>query len=149
MRNYAENSRRMEQQKEYRRRKQLKKLQRNIFLVILVMILAWYGMRIRELGIYLTEVQTTLKQIEALQQKAAENQTGSDAAKGIWRAVDRRADRGFHQQHKVSACGKADKADAGGSGAQAGRAGTVESGDRADWPKQFPLSGKYADGAGQ
>ena len=64
MRNYAENSRRMEQQKEYRRRKQLKKLQRNIFLVILVMILAWYGMRIRELGIYLTEVQTTLKQIE-------------------------------------------------------------------------------------
>ena len=33
MRNYAENSRRMEQQKEYRRRKQLKKLQRNIFLV--------------------------------------------------------------------------------------------------------------------
>ncbi len=80
MRNYAENSRRMEQQKEYRRRKQLKKLQRNIFLVILVMVLAWYGMRIRELGIYLTEVQTTLKQIEALQQKAAENQTGSDAA---------------------------------------------------------------------
>ena len=47
MRNYAENSRRMEQQKEYRRRKQLKKLQRNIFLVILVMVLAWYGMRIR------------------------------------------------------------------------------------------------------
>ena len=44
------------------------------------MVLAWYGMRIRELGIYLTEVQTTLKQIEALQQKAAENQNSSDAA---------------------------------------------------------------------
>ena len=80
MRNYAQNSRRTEQQMEYRRRKQLKKLQRNVFLVILGMILALYGMRIRELGIYLTEVQTTLKQIEALQQKAAEDWNGSDAA---------------------------------------------------------------------
>ena len=75
-----ENDREMERQMEYRRRKQLKKLQRNIFYAVLGMTLVLYGMRIRQLGVSLTKVQTTLKQIEALQQKAAENQTGSDAA---------------------------------------------------------------------
>ena len=61
-----ENDREMERQMEYRRRKQLKKLQRNIFFIILGMILALYGMRIRQLGVSLTKVQTTLKQIEVL-----------------------------------------------------------------------------------
>ena len=58
-----ENDREMERQMEYRRRKQLKKLQRNIFFIILGMILALYGIRIRQLGVSLTKVQTTLKQI--------------------------------------------------------------------------------------
>ncbi len=74
-----ENDREMERQMEYRRRKQLKKLQRNIFFIILGMILALYGIRIRQLGVSLTKVQTTLKQIEVLQQKATENGSSSDA----------------------------------------------------------------------
>ena len=73
MRNYMESDREMERQMEYRRRKQLKKLQRNIFYAVLGMTLVLYGMRIRQLGVSLTKVQTTLKQIEALQQKAAES----------------------------------------------------------------------------
>lgn len=77
MRNYMESDREMERQMEYRRRKQLKKLQRNIFYAVLGMTLVLYGMRIRQLGVSLTKVQTTLKQIEALQQKAAES--SSDA----------------------------------------------------------------------
>lgn len=78
MRNYTENSRRAERQMEYRRRKQMRKLQRNLFLLVLGMILAFFALRIRELSAHLVEVQTTLKQIEALQQKAVETINGYD-----------------------------------------------------------------------
>lgn len=78
MKNYMEDNRRMERQAEYRKRKQLQRLQRNVFFVILGMILLFFGLRIRELGRHLTEVQTTLKRIEALQQ-TAEDMDSSDA----------------------------------------------------------------------
>lgn len=69
MGNYAENNRRVDRQTEYRQRKRMQKLQRNIFLLMLSMILVLYGMRLRELGTHLAEVQTALKRVEALQQK--------------------------------------------------------------------------------
>lgn len=47
--------------------------------LILVMILVLFALRIRELGRCLAQVQTTLKRIEALQQKTEENGAGDDA----------------------------------------------------------------------
>lgn len=80
MGNYVEDNGKMDRQKEYRRKKQVQKLQQKIFLVLLGLVLALYGMRIKELGIHLAEVQTSLKRVEALQQKMVGDGYGSDNA---------------------------------------------------------------------
>lgn len=76
MGNDAGNMRRVERQAEYRKRKRLR---RKMFLVILILILVVFALRLRELSVCLTEVQTTLKRIEALQQKESENDAATDA----------------------------------------------------------------------
>lgn len=76
MGNDAGNMRRIEKQAEYRKRKRLK---RKMFFAILVLILVIFALRLRELGVCLTEVQEALKRIEALQQRESENDAAADA----------------------------------------------------------------------
>ena len=64
MGNDAGNMRRIERQAEHRKKK---RLQGRMFFVILFLILVIYALRIRELSACLTEMQTTLKRMEALQ----------------------------------------------------------------------------------
>lgn len=75
MGNDAGNMRRIERQTEYRKRK---RLQGKMFFLILILILVIYALRIRELSACLAEVQTTLKRMEALQQKAGADDADTD-----------------------------------------------------------------------
>lgn len=86
MRNGTGNRRQIEIQAAHRRRK---RLQGRMLVLILAMILIMFALRIRELSTCLTEVQTTLQRIEALQHKADKDGAADDAeVTGVLQTAD-------------------------------------------------------------